>query len=99
MSKKDEAELKRHDVNVEDLKQDEKKSVSCECEDTEEKKRRAKAIAEKKKQCEKSDPKAMEKDEPESLAVQAERLRVKQTKVLEGPNKTPTEAPADEDAD
>lgn len=98
MGKKD-AELKRDDFNVEDIEGEEKKSASCECDDTEEKKRRAKAIAEKKKQCEKSDPKAMEKDEPESLAVQAERLRVKQTKVLEGPNKTPTEAPANQDAD
>ncbi|MBX9952400.1 MAG: hypothetical protein K2Y39_24720 [Candidatus Obscuribacterales bacterium] len=36
-------------------------------------------------------------EEPESPAVEAEKLRVKQTQVLEGPKKTPTEKPAEQE--
>ncbi|HNB22887.1 MAG TPA: hypothetical protein PKZ32_10725 [Candidatus Melainabacteria bacterium] len=93
--------MSHEEKDAEDLDKTEDSTASCGCNDADEKKEHAKSLVERSKiECANVQSRAAERkkdrdEEIESSAVQAEKLRVKETGVLEGPNKNPTEKPCD----
>jgi hypothetical protein len=91
MDKTEEREME--ELKIGDAGKESDSKSSCGCGDAEEKKDYAKALQEQSKiECHGVKPAGEKVEErPETPAVQAEKARVKESKVLEGPKKTPTE--------
>lgn len=99
MDEKKELENKATQKNEDIGKQTDSKS-SCGCGDEDKNRDHAKALQEQSKiECHGDQPAGKKVEEkPETPAVKAEKARVKDSQVLEGPKKTPTERPADQNA-